>query len=334
MTDRLLAVVLLLVLVGCTGPDVKQPTTRADLEIIAEDDRFAVVRLRRGQGYSELAEALLDDPGERWQILEVNDLPGMPGDIVAIPLRPINASGFFADGYRVIPILCYHQFTAGDTTRQQLEVSEVAFREQMTYLRDNDYQVIPLAHVVDILDGKRPMPPRAVVITVDDGYRSFYDYAWPILEEFGYPATHFIYTDFIGGSKALTWEEIEEIAASGLVDFQSHGKSHTRLSRLPGEASREAYRERLQEELDASGNVFDKRLGAAPVMLSYPYGDSSDMAVELLAEADYQLAATVTRGDNTVYADRYLLHRTMIYDHHDLADFRKLLRNFRRKRLK
>jgi peptidoglycan/xylan/chitin deacetylase (PgdA/CDA1 family) len=334
MSERLLPILLVLLLAACAGPTGDRRTTRADLDILAEDDRFAVVRIRTGQGYPQLAEALLGSRTDAWQIEEINEAGGVAGDVVGVPLQPVNVSGFYVDGYRTVPILCYHQFTPGSTTRQQLEVSATAFRQQLTYLRDNDYQVLALADFAEILEGRRPVPPRAVVLTIDDGYRSVYDVAWPILQEFGYPATLFVYTDFIGGSKALNWSQVREMAATGLLDIQSHGKSHTSLSRLPDDDSAAAYRARLQEEIQASGKVFDKRLGDRPVFLSYPYGNSSSLAVELLTDADYQLAATVTRGDNTVYADRFLLHRTMIYDHHSLEDFRKLLRNYRRKGLK
>jgi peptidoglycan/xylan/chitin deacetylase (PgdA/CDA1 family) len=321
-------------LAACASqPGDPESTTRADLQLVARDDGFALVRLKPGQGFPHVAAAYLGGTDRAWQLEEVNAGQGSAGEIVAVPLRPTNSSSVFIDGYRTIPILCYHQFTAGATTKQRLEVSAEAFTEQMQYLKDNDFRVLSFAEISEILAGEQPIPPRAVVLTVDDGYRSVYDVAWPILKEFGYHSTQFIYTDFIGGSKALSWSQIKEMEASGLVDFQSHGKSHTSLSRLPEDSSTKAYKARVRKEVTGAGAVFEKKLGAEPVYLSYPYGNSSDIASRVLQETDYQLAATVTRGNNTVYADRYLLHRTMIYDTHDMAGFRKLINNYKKKNL-
>ena len=95
------------------------------------------------------------------------------------------------------------------------------------------------------------------------------------------------------------------------------------------DASDASYRQRLTAELGESNRIFERRLGNPVRYLSYPYGDSSDSAAEVAEQEGIQLAATVTRGDNTVFSDPYFLHRTMIYNSHSMSDFRKLLRAFR-----
>ena len=59
-----------------------------------------------------------------------------------------------------------------------------------------------------------------MVITIDDGYESTYRHAFPILKRHGFPATVFVYTDFLGGGDALTWPQLQEMSASGLIDVQ------------------------------------------------------------------------------------------------------------------
>lgn len=302
---------------------------------IAKDDRFLLVRLQPGQDFSDLAQHWLGDARNAWQIREINaNHAQSAGQLVAIPRKPANSSSVYSNGYRVLPILCYHQFTSNNVASHDLELSAAAFEEQIRYLTSNNFQVLSFSDVEKIVTEGQPIPDKGVVITIDDGYRSVFDVAWPILKKYGVPATLFIYTDFIGGSKALSWNQMQIMHESGLIEIQSHGKSHASLSRLPSDKTTASYSARIQGEIDSSEAVFKRHLGMSPQYLSYPYGNSSKMASDQLRTAGYTLAATVTRGDNTVFSDPYLLHRTMIYDSHDLSDFAKFVRGFKTKNLR
>ena len=245
--------------------------------------------------------------------------------MIAVPLRPVNVSSVYRDGARSVPILCYHQFTNASRATHQLELSAAVFEQQIRYLLDNDYVLLSFEDMESVLDGERPLPEKSALITIDDGYRSVYDVAWPILRRYGVPATLFIYTDFIGAPAAMTWEHLQEMAASGLIEVQSHARSHSSLARLPDDTSDAAYARRVRAEIRDANAVFSQHLGSAPAYLSYPYGDSSDTAARIAREEGIRLAATVTRGENRVYAPHYFLYRSMIYREHDMADFRRLL---------
>ncbi len=323
---------------ACTlsGPNPAPRGSAAPVaEVVARDNSFIWVRALQRQSFNSLADAYLGDGNAGWQIAELNGGGVVErGQIVVVPRAPVNPSSVYADGYRIIPILCYHQFSRGGETSQRLEVSAQAFRAQLQYLRDEGFTVLSLDDVAAIMDGKQGIPDRAVVLTIDDGYRSVYDVAWPIIKEFGFPVTLYIYTDFVGGGKALTWAQMKEMRGSGLIDIQSHAKSHTSLSRLPGEDDDAAYRSRVQAEVQDSARILANRVGEKPVHLSYPYGNSSAAAAQLLRENGYASGTTVTRGDNSVFANRFLLHRTMIYDNHSLDDFAGFVANFRTKDLR
>jgi len=91
-----------------------------------------------------------------------------------------------------VPILVYHRFAPSPQNLYTVSLQE--FEGQMRYLKENGYQVIPLKALVDFYLGKgSPPPPRAVVITIDDGHTSVYSHAAPLLKKYGYPATLFIY---------------------------------------------------------------------------------------------------------------------------------------------
>lgn len=330
-----LAVSILLWLAGCSGLSGVSDLSMANMKLIAKDKHFALVKLHSGLTYEDIAEVFLGSRGEVWQIEEVNaPSRGKNGQIVAVPLRPVNPTSVYTDGYRTLPILCYHQFTAAAKASHQLELAATVFEQQLRHLIDNDYVFLSFAEVERILTDNQPIPEKAVVITIDDGYRSVYNVAWPILKRHQIPATLFIYTDFIGAPAALTWEQVREMKSSGFIEIESHGKSHSSLSIVDEDSDETAYKARLQNEMSVTKKIFKKQLGEAPRFLSYPYGNSSVLASQAAESASISLAATVTRGDNTTFADPYLLHRTMIYDSHSLSDFKKMLRGFRKRNLR
>lgn len=320
-----LAAIIFLTVTGCaTAPP---PSSKSDLDIISSNEKFAWVRLKSGHNFEQLAKILLGSRSEAWQLEEINaDKTQHVGQLVAVPLQPINPSSVYANEYRTLPILCYHQFTQNSAAAQKLELTSKAFENQIRYLVENDFQILSFQEMETILKGQRSIPERSVVLTIDDGYRSVYDVAWPILKKYKIKATLFVYTDFIGGGKALTWKQIKEMAASGLIEVQSHGKSHASLARLPEDTSLAKYSARLTQDITKSKDAFRRHLGQVPVYISYPYGDSTAHASNLLSRHGFRLAATVTRGLNTTFSDPRLLHRTMIYNDHSMKDFSAFLK--------
>jgi peptidoglycan/xylan/chitin deacetylase (PgdA/CDA1 family) len=101
-----------------------------------------------------------------------------------------------------------------------MSVSSENFAAQLDWLARNDYRVIPLSQLLGFLQGKEALPKRSVVITMDDGYDSVHRHALPLLRKHGFPATLFVYTDFIGAGDGLSWNQLAELQASGLVDIR------------------------------------------------------------------------------------------------------------------
>ncbi len=297
--------------------------------VLAEGLRFKLVRLDAKQNAEQLAVEYLADRFDGWQISELNGRSSFrAGDIVSIPRKPLKPAAIYSHGSRSIPILCYHQFTQGVEAKRRLEVSVEEFEQQMRFLSEGGYQVIPLKKLLSILQGDSAIPPKAVVLTIDDGYRSVYTYAYPILKKYGFSATLFVYTDFIGGAAALSWQEIKTMKDSGVIDVESHTKTHASLAFDDRRESLAEHKKRIALEIDGSAKVIKKRLGKMPTILAYPYGDSSRYVVEYIAKANYELGATVKRGANTPYADPLLLQRTMIYNNHSLSDFENFLSTY------
>lgn len=274
-----------------------------------------------------LAATFLHDPERYWELADFNGTTSAePGKLLVIPLQPMNPLGIFRDGYQTVPILCYHRFGTRDG---KMVVTPDAFAAQVEFLARNDYRVIRLPDLLKFLSGERPLPRRAVVLTFDDGYASVYQYAYPLLKQHGFPATVFLYTDFVGAKDALTWKQMEEMVASGLIDIQGHSKTHTNLSyRLPDEDDKH-YRARLDTEVRVPRDLLKSRLHQPAYSFAYPYGDANTIVVERLARADYQLGVTVHPGANAFFSYPLTLRRSMIFGDDDIDAFKGKLQVFR-----
>src|SRR5262245_42042034 len=248
---------------------------------LAKNDDFIIVRAQPGDTYAKLAQQYLKDASLADVVADANDgMMLVPGQPLVVPLKAENASGVFVDGYQTVPILCYHQFTTGRST-DLMVMPRDSFASQMEYLKNNNYHVISLADLLGFLSAAKPIPPRSVVITVDDGFRSGYDIAYPILKGYGFRATFFVYTDFVGGGRSLTWAEMNEMRASGMIDIQSHSKMHTSFTPAADEKeTTSAYAARIKSEIDPPQAVLERQLGTAVRDFAYPYGDASRSAVQ------------------------------------------------------
>ncbi|HEX4883174.1 MAG TPA: polysaccharide deacetylase family protein [Casimicrobiaceae bacterium] len=301
------------------APTVQPLPGRPD-PVIARNERYVVVVAQPGDTLAALAQRWLGEAGRRHVLAEFNRIDEVrAGEPVAIPLAPGDAKGIGAAGVQAVTILCYHRF---GPKASSLTVTPQAFEAQMNWLAKNGYTVVALERLAGFLDGREALPPKAVVITIDDGYRSTYDVAWPVLRKHRFPATVFLYTDFVGAPDALTWAQMREMAASDLVDVQPHSKTHANLTiRLPDETE-QRYRERVKREIEGPIEAIRAQLGARSVAYAFPYGDVNEPIVAELRSRGVALGVTVTPGGNAFFAPPYMLRRTMVFGGDDLDAFR------------
>lgn len=327
---------LLLLFGGCVTPPTPSvespesgppPATEAQTGVIARNERYAVVVPSASDTLAVLAREHLGTESRAWEIAEFNQISSAtPGEALVIPLRPVNPLGISARGYQTVPILCYHR--VGPQTNLMIMPRET-FAAQMEFLARNNYNVIRLADLPDFLSGKRALPPRAVVITFDDGHVSSYQHAYPILRKHGFAATFFLYTDFLGAGDGLTWAQINEMAKSGLIDFQSHSKSHANLIVRQPTESDARYRERVDSELRVPRAVIERNVPGKVTHHAFPYGDANPVVLERLVQTGHQLGLTVNPGGNAFFAYPLMLRRTMIFGGASMESFRSALQVFR-----
>jgi peptidoglycan/xylan/chitin deacetylase (PgdA/CDA1 family) len=244
------------------------------------------------------------------------------GQRVVIPKRPWNPSGVEPTGYQLVPILVYHNL--GPQSKGRLVLGVEAFAEQMRYLGREGYRVVTLAEFVEWLQLRRQLPRKSVVLTFDDGYRSFREHAYPVLKELGFPATLFVYTDYVGASRnALAWEDLRSLVAEGF-DVQAHSKTHGDLRRAAGETDAQ-YARRMQAELADPPKLFQRQLGRGVPFLAYPYGRVDEGLLARVREQGYTAAFTVRRESNASFVRPLQISRSQIYSEMTLEQFARNL---------
>jgi poly-beta-1,6-N-acetyl-D-glucosamine N-deacetylase len=200
---------------------------------------------------------------------------------------------------------------------QTLELSTLV--KHFNWLKANGYTPVNFQQILDAQAGKTPLPDKAVLLTFDDGYKSFYDLVYPLLKQYSYPATQALVTSWIDApvnqaiaygdvmlprSTFLTWPQIKEMQSSGLVEIASHTHNHHRsvISNPTGSQqaallspqfannayeTQAAYQTRVLSDLKTSAASIAKNTGNAPRIMVWPYGQFNDVDVALSKQAGF-----------------------------------------------
>jgi peptidoglycan/xylan/chitin deacetylase (PgdA/CDA1 family) len=294
--------------------------------VVYKSAEYALCAPVRKSDFPDLARTVLGDEHQTWKIEDANDLAAISRNtLIQIPLKEKNKGGLFEDGYQSIPILCYHKFGLDDTS--SMTTSAPVFEQQMKYLKENGYRVISPGQLLDFLEYRRQIPKKSVLITMDDGYKSVYTLAWPILKKYNFTATLFVYTDYVGISKkAITWDELGVLKAHGFT-IGSHSVAHSDLSKKNPDETEKAFQNRLEKEIFLSKKIIDAKLGQDTLFFSFPYGRYNADLIKMVKSAGYKIAVTVDRGSNPFFTNPLALKRDMILKQ-DIALFISRLKIF------
>lgn len=226
--------------------------------------------------------------------------------------------------------LAYHDVEDGGADQRYLAVRTSALIDQMNWLHDNGYQPVSVQQIIDAHEHKRMLPPKAVLLSFDDGYSSFYTRVWPLLKAWNWPALwapvgSWVDTpaqkpiDFGGLStpreKFATWQMVKEVSDSGLVEIGSHTwNAHFGIpanpegSLEPAMTSRFYNAEKKQYETTVQ---FQQRIGAdtkkitdkltrligkSPRVLVWPYGAENGLSLKIAQQYGYKMAFTLNDG--------------------------------------
>lgn len=161
-------------------------------------------------------------------------------------------------------------------------ITPALFAEHMAFLHDNNYRIVPLEELVTDLKNKKIPTEKTIAITFDDGYRSVYDEAFPVLKKYAWPFTIFVNTKPIEEKLAqfVSWQELNEMAKHG-ASIANHSYSHSHLLRYQYNESEQQWQERITTEILKAEQQIEDHTGQHHRLFAHPYGES-DSAVNAL----------------------------------------------------
>ena len=206
-------------------------------------------------------------------------------------------------------IYCYHRLV-DKVHYPGTEITPAVFEAQMKELKDRGITVISLQDLLAWKRGEKSIPPRCAVITFDDGWKSQYEVAWPIMKKLGYTFTMFIYTEGVagaslGGGQAITWEMLADMRDNG-IDIEAHSATHQDLreghpvmliqpggKRTKKKLTGAEYEQWIQNEVVGCKTLLEQRLGIKVNCFAVPFGTYNEHVKEIARNAGYEAMFTV-----------------------------------------
>jgi biofilm PGA synthesis lipoprotein PgaB len=217
--------------------------------------------------------------------------------------------------------LVYHDITTTPTEKD--DISEKELINQIEYLRSHGYTFISQADVIKAAKGAASLPSKAVLLTFDDAYVSFYRFVYPILRLYDIPAVLSVVTSWIDnpessaykGKSFMSWRQLRELSDSGLITIASHSSTlHTLIQANPSGnmepapstfrylsdqnryETEDEFRQRIRSDLAKSIDTLKDVLGKRPIVLAWPYGSYNSIGIEEAKSLGFEMILTLDEG--------------------------------------
>ena len=200
------------------------------------------------------------------------------------------------DDFGIISLM-YHRFEENKYPSTNIKIND--FKKHLKIIDENNITFVdPKKFEDELLNNKKQ---RKILLTIDDGFSSFYEKAWPILKEREIPFILFVSTREIGSFNYMTWDQIKEIAQENFVEIGNHSHSHEYLV--------EENIEIIKEDIEKSIKIFKDELGKNSDFFSYPFGEYSLEFKELIKSLNFKYAFGQHSGVMDETKDFYELPR-------------------------
>lgn len=211
-----------------------------------------------------------------------------------------------------LPILTFHDIAGHSSV---ISFSPHIFRQGMAQLHESGYRTLSLIEAAKCLRKNEPFPARSMVITFDDGYRSVYEEAFPVLQQYSMSATVFLTVGkrnvvnlegnlpSLEGRSMLSWRSIREMHKCGML-FGAHTMTHPDLTHLP--------LNEVEEEILVSKEIIENALGISVSTFAYPYGRYNELVREVV-KPNFTCACSDRLGLTKMGSDLYTLERVDSY---------------------
>jgi len=207
-----------------------------------------------------------------------------------------------------VPVLMYHQTrinpSPNDPVLAALSVSPADLEQQLIFFTTHNYHTITLDQLFGGLSGKTSLPENPIVLTFDDGYRNFYENAFPLLKKYNMKATQFVITKVVDLPAYLTWAQILEMDKSGLVEIGAHTRHHPNLPDISNAD--------VVNEIKGSKADLEQRLKKPVNWFAYPYGSYSTFITQTVRDAGFKGAASTVYGTIQTKDSLFLFPRIMV----------------------
>ena len=261
-----------------------------------------------------------------------------------------------ADTQEKLTVLSYHEIATKDQALiPEYAVTPTMFVRQIDWLRNNGYHFVSIDDVLTDEANKAPLPDKAVLITFDDGYRSVYDHAWPILKMFKIPAVVAVVCSWeddkkqvnfdgkeIPRSKLMSWQQLRELSDSDLVEIGSHSfdlhkgiQGNPQGNMQPAAITRQwfasaqayeddaQYRQRVATDLKKSSAEIAAHIGRAPRVIAWPYGRYNTPLREMASKLGMKVGLTLDDGANMSDTPLWGLRRILVSNEMQLWDLNR-----------
>lgn len=230
-----------------------------------------------------------------------------------------------------VPILMYHSISSSTNPLfKRWAVPPELFDAHLSYLKQQRYTPITVTDLVQarVRRGEAALPARPVVLTFDDAYADFYDAAFPALQRYGFVATLYIPTAYIGGTcgwmrregeaerPMANWRQLAEISAGG-VECGGHGHVHMQMDALPSSAA--------ADEIRSSKTIIEEHLGREVLSFAYPHGWTTSSIKRMVQAAGYSSACAVKNMPSSAADDPFELPRLVVAGDASEDTFARLL---------
>ncbi|WP_378951398.1 poly-beta-1,6-N-acetyl-D-glucosamine N-deacetylase PgaB [Pelosinus sp. sgz500959] len=268
--------------------------------------------------------------------------------VLFMMLSPAYAAG---TAIQDVIVLCYHDVgktTNGEKGINQYTVTKENLMLHFNLLKKMGFQPISAQQYLEAKQGKVSLPAKAVMLTFDDGYISFYKDVFPLLKEFNYPAMFALVTSWqqFGAAPSVgslvNWDQVREMESSGLVTIASHShnmhkfvvnnsftnwgqEAASLVYSKDGYETRENYQKRMMIDMDLNQRVFEQNLGHRVKFYVWPFGAYTKVGAEIAQRAGMELLFTLDDDINTAMHQGLGVNREIIYDNPGEKEFLQLL---------
>lgn len=204
-----------------------------------------------------------------------------------------------------VPILMYHYVEyvqdKKDTLRQSLNINPDIFEQQMITLKNDGYTFMQSWELGEVLDGKRKLPAKPIIITIDDGHWDVDTVILPILKKYNIKATVYIIPGLLGGSDFLTEQQVKNLLDSGLIEIGDHTVNHISLKGKDLQT--------VHYEIFQSKQMLEQTYHIKIKSFAYPSGFFDLQAIDEVKKAKFTTAVSTMPGLEVNQSNKFILFR-------------------------